>query len=135
MNKTLLLALYLTSLSVFGFAQDDTKENITCKQANELIQKHQNNPGFIIIDFRTEEMFREGHLRNAIVKDVFSEDIDAFLRKLDKGKTYLIYCNVGYRSKIALNKMKEMGFKNLYHLYEGIKEWKNQGFETVPGMT
>ncbi|HJX72503.1 MAG TPA: rhodanese-like domain-containing protein [Bacteroidales bacterium] len=71
------------------------------------------------------------HIENSIYHDVFSEDFEDWLSQLNKEKIYLLYCNVGHRSGIALNKMKEMGFKNLYHLYEGIREWIKQGFKTA----
>ena len=76
-------------------------------------------------------MYNKGHIKGAIFFDVFLDEIDAWLNKLDRKKIYLLYCNVGYRSKIALKKMKEMNFKNLFHLHEGIKVWKNEGYETI----
>ncbi|KPK85301.1 MAG: hypothetical protein AMS27_07665 [Bacteroides sp. SM23_62_1] len=111
--------------------KNDDIENITCQQASDLIQEFRNNTSFIILDLRTEDMFMEEHIENSIYHDVFSEDFEDWLKGLDKEKVYLLYCNVGHRSGIALKKMKEMGFKNLYHLHEGIRVWKEQDFPTV----
>lgn len=110
------------------FAQ---KEDISCKQAFELIQKNWNNSDFVILDLRPVEMFNEGHLENSVYYDVFSEGFEKWVTGLNKDKMYLLYCTAGYRSGIALKTMKKSGFKNLYHLYEGIREWEKQGFKVV----
>ena len=75
-------------------------------------------------------MYQEEHIENSIYCDVFSAEFDGWVNGLNKDKIYLLYCNAGKRSKVALEKMKEIGFKNLYHLYEGIRIWKSQGYTT-----
>ena len=110
-------------------------ENISCEQAREIIQDRRQDPNFIILDFRTNEMFDESHIAGAIRHDVFLPDIDDWLKALDREKTYLIYCTLGHRSGIALEKMKEMGFVNILHMHEGISRWKRLGYETVSGNT
>jgi len=107
------------------------KEDVTCKQAFELIQKHESDSNFVIIDFRPEEKYNAAHIKNALFLDVFSEKADKWLSILDKDKTYLIYCTIGHRSKIALKKMKNLEFKNVYHLYEGLTTWKQKRYETI----
>jgi len=107
------------------------KEDVTCKQAYELIKKHESDSNFVIIDFRPEKKYMEAHIKNALFLDVFSENADKWLSILDKEKTYLIYCTIGHRSSIALKKMKELDFKNLYHLYEGLKIWEKEGYEII----
>jgi rhodanese-related sulfurtransferase len=114
-----------------SLAQYEGPENITCKEAPELIQKLEKDSSFVILDLRPESMFKEGHLENAKFHDVFADDFENWLKDLDKNQTYLLYCNRGHRSGIAMEKMKEMGFKNLYHLYEGIREWKKQGLPVI----
>ena len=109
-------------------------KDVTCQQALEIIQKHHQDKNFVIIDFRTEEMFAQSHINGAICYDVFSKDIDDWLKTLDKNKSYLIYCTIGHRSGIALAKMKEMGFVNILHMHEGLGRWKTLGYEDeVPG--
>lgn len=120
-------------------AQADVKtditgiKNISCQKARDIIQEHQRDPSFVILDFRTKEMFDQSHIRGAIYHDVFLKDIDDWLKPLDKAKTYLIYCTAGHRSGIALAKMKDMGFVKILHMNEGISLWKQLGYETVSG--
>jgi len=107
------------------------KEDVTCKQAYELIEKHKSDSNFVIIDFRPQEKYNAAHIKNALYLDVFSEYADKWLSILDKDKTYLIYCTIGHRSKIALKKMKDLDFKNLYHLFEGLTIWEKEGYEII----
>ena len=131
MKNAFFLCFILLITTSLTRCQEHAEENISCLQSFELIENHQNDTNFIIIDLRTDAMFNEEHLENAICHDVFSDDFENWIDQFARDKTYLLYCNVGHRSGIALNKMKEMEFKNLYHLYEGIREWKKQGYKTV----
>jgi len=109
----------------------DGVRDVTCQQALDLIRRHAADSAFVILDFRTLEMFDRGHLPGAICYDVFADGIDDWLKTLDSGKTYLIYCTVGHRSGIALDKMKQLGFRKIYHMVEGLKQWNALGYETV----
>jgi rhodanese-related sulfurtransferase len=109
--------------------------DVSCQEALKIIQEHQRDSNFIILDFRTNEMFDESRIAGAICHDVFLPDIDDWLKALDRKKTYLIYCTLGHRSGIALEKMKETGFVNILHMHEGISRWKLLGYETVSGNT
>ncbi len=134
--KNLIIGIILL-LVVFNckITQKKQPENITCKQAFELIQEHRNDSNFIILDLRTDNMYNEEHIENSICYDVFSENFDEWVNQFDRNKVYLLYCNVGHRSGIALNKMKELGFRNLYHLFKGIQEWKKQGYPTIKNIS
>ena len=102
-------------------------ENITPKEAFTLIQDNQNNPDFVILDVRTPEEFADGRIENAINLDYYSDTFQEELNKLDKNKTYLIYCRSGRRSSNALNTMKELKFREAYNMLGGIIEWQAEG--------
>lgn len=129
--------IFILSILIFvlscSYGKDECPENISCKQASDLIQKFSENSSFVILDLRPESMFKKEHIKNAIFRDVFEDGFEDWLKGLDKEKTYLLYCNKGHRSGIAMEQMKEMGFKNLHHLFEGIREWNKQGFPTIKG--
>jgi rhodanese-related sulfurtransferase len=108
-------------------------KDISCQQALKIIQEHKRDPNFVILDFRTKEMFVESHIPGAICHDVFLTDIDDWLKALDNKKVYLICCTAGHRSGIALAKMKELGFVNILHMHEGLRRWISLGYETVSG--
>jgi hypothetical protein len=56
------------------------------------------------------------------------EDFDiSKMDVLDKDKTIVVYCSIGYRSEKIGEKLKDKGFSMVYNLYGSIFEWGNLG--------
>jgi len=115
-------------------AQSETQiqiiENITPEEAYILIQENKDNSNFVILDVRTSEEFLGEYIKNAVNLDYYSDTFRNDLDKLDKNKTYLIYCRSGGRSGNALNIMKELDFREVYNVLGGITKWKSEGLLT-----
>lgn len=111
--------------------QNEIIENVSPKEAYDLIQKNKDNPDFVILDVRTPEEFTNEHIENAINLDYYSETFKDDLNELDKNKTYVIYCRSGGRSGNALNIMEELNFMEVYNILGGIIEWKAEGLPTI----
>ena len=132
----IILSLILIASFLFGCinqtdSTNQTFRDIGAPEGFELIQRNQGNTDFIIIDIRTPQEFNEGHIENAVNIDFYSEIFKEDLDKLDKNKTYLIYCRSGNRSGRAMPIMKELGFNEVYNLSVGIKEWIAEGLPVV----
>lgn len=116
-------------------AQSETQiqiiENITPEEAYISIQENKDNPNFVILDVRTPEEFLGEYIENAVNLDYYSDTFRNDLDKLDKNKTYLIYCRSGRRSENALNIMKELDFREAYNMSGGIIKWKSEGLPTT----
>jgi rhodanese-related sulfurtransferase len=97
---------------------------VTLKQASDLIQKNQDNPDFIIIDDRVPELYRTGHIANAI-NIPYGPDFSARIGKIDKNKVYLVYCPSGCGS--TSKAMKQLGFREVYEISGGLNAWKSEG--------
>ena len=106
-------------------------ENIAPQWAYDLIQEHKNDENIVILDVRTPKEFAHEHIENAINSDYYSETFKDDLNSLDKNKTYLIYCRSGGRSKMALDIVKELGFREAYNMLGGITQWKAKGVPTT----
>jgi rhodanese-related sulfurtransferase len=87
--------------------------------------------GVVILDVRTGGEFMMGHIENAINIDVEGMTFDGDIAKLDKSATYAVYCHSGRRSGIAVGKMKDAGFTNLFNLTNGIQDWQAAGLPLV----
>lgn len=74
----------------------------------------------VILDVRTPMEYEAGHLENSILINFNSPEFLHEIKKLDKGKTYFLYCRTGNRSGKALGIMKNHGFEKVYHLESGI---------------
>lgn len=105
--------------------------DITTQEASAMIQENAGNPGFVILDVRTPEEYADGHIEKALNLDYYSETFRDELDELDKGKTYLVYCRSGKRSRAAADIMEELGFGNGYNMRGGIVQWQEDGLPTV----
>ena len=106
-------------------------ETVSPAEAAGLMKANGASPEFVVLDVRTPEEYRDGHLEGAVMIDFRSKGFREKLEALDRGKTYLVYCRTGRRSGSAIPMMEEMGFRRIYHLSDGIKAWKEQGFPTT----
>ncbi len=114
-----------------GMEQDDLLKNITTDEAFALIQENEQNPNFLIVDVRTITEFNNGHIENAINIDYHSASFRDKVDQLDRNKVILIYCQSGGRSRSAFEIMKELGFKEVYNMLEGINGWTAAGYTIV----
>ena len=122
------LGFILPSLS----AQDSTRIlTVSAKEAADLIDKHNGDSNFAILDIRTPGEFQSGHLQSAILIDFYSQTFVDRLRQLDKGKNFLIYCRTGNRSTKSLEIFKKLKFQKIYHMANGISTWYSEGFPVV----
>ena len=87
--------------------------------------------GVVVLDVRTGGEFMTGHIANAVNIDVEGMTFDGDIKSLDKEATYAVYCHSGRRSVIAVNKLKDAGFKNLFNLTNGIQDWQGAGLPLV----
>lgn len=83
-------------------------------------------PGIVLLDVRTPEETALGMIEGAGQIDFESANFETEVGKLDKNKTYLIYCRSGNRSGQACNYMAEKGFKHLYNLKGGYLAWTGE---------
>ncbi len=84
----------------------------------------------VLLDIRSPKDYQVSHLRGAALIDYESYNSDN-ISYIPKSSTVVVYCSVGYRSERVGEKMKELGFQEVYNLYGGIFQWKNQGNPVV----
>jgi rhodanese-related sulfurtransferase len=110
-----------------NFSKDQTTKdvshtaiNLNTSQAKAIISSDSN---LIILDVRTPEEYADGKIANAINIDVKDESFKSKVTKLNKSKSYLVYCKAGSRSANAVSIMQELGFTKIYNLTNGYDEW------------
>jgi rhodanese-related sulfurtransferase len=104
---------------------------VTPKEAYELIRKNAGNRDFVIIDVRTPDEYDEGHVEGAINIDYYHPGFQSDVKKLDRNKTYLLYCRTGNRSGSAFRLFEELRFQDVYHMEGGTSRWKREGLPLV----
>lgn len=126
--KKLLFSI-LAALGLFANAQSQSEVEILEPQA--FIERVKADTSAIILDVRQPEEFAEGHLAQAINLDWLNQTVFINgLAKLNKQKTYYIYCRSGRRSQAAAGKLKAEGFQ-VVDLKGGYLHWVELGLPVV----
>ncbi len=100
-------------------------QSISTIRIVEFLEKK--NHGAIVIDIRTPEEIQHGKIANALEIDCSRADFSSHLMKLDRSKSYLIYCRSGYRSSQVLELFRTLQFQDVHDLGGGIGEWVRTG--------
>ena len=100
----------------------DSYRQISTSEAAELMETEE---GYIILDVRTPDEFRERHIPGAI--NIPNETIggEAPSELPDKDQLILVYCRSGNRSKQAAAKLSDMGYVNIVE-FGGINDWTGE---------
>ena len=128
------MKIYQITSIVFLFmllsCKGQTQNNIHTIDKKAFAEKIETTENPQILDVRTPEEFKEGHIKNAINMDWQGEHFVHNAEKLDKNKAVLVYCRSGKRSKSAADKLREIGFKNIYNLDGGYLSWSAEELKT-----
>ncbi|WP_047420502.1 rhodanese-like domain-containing protein [Cellulophaga sp. Hel_I_12] len=80
-----------------------------------------------LLDVRTAQEVAEGYIPNATNIDIhLGQGFLNEIEKLDKSKTYFVYCRSGARSGQACAIMNSLGFENAYNLVGGFMNWEGE---------
>lgn len=126
--KNLILLSALLMLTITAVAQTPQATPVNSTEVEALIKKQ---PKMVILDVRTPDEFKAGHVKNAININIHDADALERIGKLDKKTTYLVYCRTKNRSGVAVNHMLQNGFTNVYHMMDGMAGWMQNGLSTV----
>ncbi len=113
--------LYILLLTTFISCNQDKNNLVSANKFSEIIS---NDKSVIIIDVRTPDEFNKGHLKNSLNVNWFDENFDENLNIFSKDLPVMVYCLSGGRSSKANERIKSLGFKNVYELDGGILEWR-----------
>ena len=103
------------------FASSDYRiTHLTHPMAGTFLHDQKDNPDLVILDVRTPEEFAQGHLKDAFLINFSNPGFEREVQKLDKKKTYFIYCHTGERSMLVAQFMAKKGFVHLYNLQRGL---------------
>lgn len=80
-----------------------------------------NKYSVILLDVRSNQEFKEGHMDGAINIPLCDVKKEAPKKISDKNKYIIAYCTSGIRSKKAQKILNSMGYKNVYNLMSGFK--------------
>lgn len=128
--KTLTLFLSLCLITQFNLEAQNYAA-IDVDSAYALVQYHESNPNFIILDVRRDTEYSLKHLENGVLLDYYMPTFSDILDTLIKDKIYLIHCASGGRSNTVFNMMQTKGYTDVFNMTGGINAWVNAGYPTL----
>jgi rhodanese-related sulfurtransferase len=129
MKKLILIMVALVSFTMKTNAQAKNSAVVTNLSSERFKAIISNDKTGMILDLRTtEEITSKGFIKGAVQLDFLAKDAEVKIDKLDKTKTYYIYCASGGRSGDCADYMEKHGFKKVYNLEKGFSEWLQKGF-------
>jgi rhodanese-related sulfurtransferase len=111
-------------LFLFIFIPKSFGKDISTDELKRLLEERKNGKEkFFLIDVRTEEEHKEGHIPGTDL-NIPHDKIESIKNIIQNKETKLIlYCRSGRRSQIAKETLKKLGYKNVINA-GGIKDWK-----------
>ncbi|MCJ2543362.1 rhodanese-like domain-containing protein [Thermostichus vulcanus] len=107
---------------------NDAKSRIQELTVEQVRQKQLQGDPFYFVDVREESEWQAGHAAGAIHlgKGIIERDIETAIP--DKEAEIVLYCGGGFRSALAADNLKKMGYLNVISMDGGIRSWREAGF-------
>ena len=113
----------MTSILSSLFGNHNDISNLDSDSFERMMNEEKN---FILLDVRTLEENKASRIPKAKLIDIHKPSFLDQIDKLDRSKSYFIYCRAGRRSHSACKQMKSMGFEKVYNLKGGIISWRGK---------
>ena len=99
------------------------EKNISAREAKTLLDGNKN---IYLLDVRTPQEHSQGRLAGSVLIPI--GEFERRIREVPKNKTIIVYCAVGSRSKPVAGFLSQQGYKDVYHMTDGIVGWYRNGF-------
>jgi len=103
---------------------EEAKSQIREISPGELRHMQQSGEDFTLIDVRERDEQAKGIIYGAVKlpRGILEVNIDQITT--DKNRKLVLYCGGGSRSALAAVNLKKMGFRNVFTLAGGYREWR-----------
>lgn len=112
-----------------GSIADARYVHLSMEDAQKMIESGTPNEDYILLDTRQVNVYKHDHIPGAICipdTDITAMSDDDEIKELpDKDQTIIIYCQFGGVSKIAAEKLCDMGYTNIYE-FDGMDYWEGE---------
>jgi len=110
---------------------EEAKQRIREVSTAEVKRKLDAGENFYLVDVREGEEWANGHLPKArhLCKGILERDVETAIP--DFSAEVVLYCGGGFRSALAADNMQEMGYRRVFSMAGGWREWKEAGLPVV----
>ena len=103
-------------------------ETIPECDVHEVRNEIEQSQNFILVDVREDREWVQGNIPSSIHigKGVIERDVASLIPNQET--EIVLYCQGGYRSALAGENLKAMGYKNVLSMSGGFSDWVNNNF-------
>ncbi len=112
------------ALVVLG-AAGQAQEEVPSIAPTQLYEQQQQPDPPLVIDVRSVEEFRAGHLPGAM--NIPHTQIAQRLDEIPRDRAVALYCMIGPRARLGEKALLDAGRTKLLHLEGGLAAWKEAG--------
>jgi len=107
---------------------EEAKKHIKECTIVEVKAKLDRGERFHFIDVREDNEFATDHAKGAVHlgRGILERDIETVIP--DKHAEIVLYCGGGFRSALAADNLRKMGYTNVSSMDGGIRAWREAGY-------
>jgi rhodanese-related sulfurtransferase len=104
---------------------NDARSRVKEMNIEEYKALRESGEPHLLIDVREESEWNAGHAAGAmhLGKGVIERDVEA--KVPDRNTAMVLYCGGGYRSALAADNLRKMGYENVISLDGGWRAWSS----------
>ena len=106
----------------------DAKQRVKEWNVDQVKAKLDRGEKFHLVDVREEGEFARDHIPGAVHlgKGIIERDVEE--RIPDTGAEIVLYCGGGFRSALAADNLRKMGYTNVISMDGGYRGWRERGY-------
>jgi rhodanese-related sulfurtransferase len=129
----IILGQYLYYYYVANNSPPENSEytDLSVQDASAMMLNNISYPNLVILDVREVAEYNAGHIKNAI--NIPLHELTAKISSLETYKQIeiIVYCRMGYNSRLASQQLVDAGFSKVYNMVGGINAWNDAGYKTM----
>ncbi len=113
-------------LGLFAPSVGVGQEIVPTISPDDLYEQRQSGPAPLVLDVRTPEEFRLGHIPGAV--NIPHTELASRIDRVEAEHGVVLYCMVGPRARLGEKTLLDAGVPNVLHLEGGLAAWQASGY-------
>jgi rhodanese-related sulfurtransferase len=112
---------------------NEVRKQIRETNVEEVKARLDRGERFLLVDVREESEYAKDHLPGAIHlgKGIIERDVEKVVP--DTATEMVLYCGGGFRSALAADNLRRMGYTNVLSMDGGHRGWREKGYPLSKG--
>ncbi|TKB75251.1 MAG: sulfurtransferase [Nitrospira sp.] len=112
---------------------DEARSRINESTVAEVMARMDRGEEFHFLDVREESEFAADRVKGAshLGRGILERDIEGLIP--DKSAEIVLYCGGGFRSALAADSLRQMGYTKVISMDGGIRAWREAGYPLEKG--